>query len=277
MPYHWKPGQKKNRHKTYPKLMQPVNVSLPDLTPLTSGSNRPLQMTFEDQINILVYFHLEEHKSGRHLLQILKEDHFARQYVAPEKGIQKSSFFEDISSRGLEQMLELFEKLYVKAARQLPKGHAELGDLTIIDGSLIDAVLSMYWADYRDGSNSSVRSSPPEKQGSWIATISAIRASITGRQRENTLSVASRLPPKGTKSERTMFSQGVLSSTTPWFCWGPHPSIKQRKRFVSSVIESQTSITGSPQTAMISPPSKSPSPISCGGISRSSSIGGSVT
>jgi hypothetical protein len=108
-------------------------------------------MTLEDQINILVYFHLEEHHSGRHLLQVLKENHFARQYIAPEKGISKSSFFEDISSRGLEQMLELFEKLYAKAASQLPKGHSELGDLTIIDGSLIDSVLSMYWADYRDG------------------------------------------------------------------------------------------------------------------------------
>jgi len=42
-------------------------------------------MTFEDQINILVYFHLEEHHSGRHLLQVLKENYFARQYIAPEK------------------------------------------------------------------------------------------------------------------------------------------------------------------------------------------------
>jgi hypothetical protein len=108
-------------------------------------------MTFADQINILVYFHLEEHHSGRHLLQGLRESDFAKRYIAPEKGIRKSSFFEDISSRGLEQMIELFEKLYAKAARQLPKGHAELGDLTLIDGSLIDAVLSMYWADYRDG------------------------------------------------------------------------------------------------------------------------------
>jgi hypothetical protein len=97
-------------------------------------------MTFADQINILVYFHLEEHHSGRHLLQALRESDFARRYIAPEDGIQKSSFFEDISSRGLEQMIELFEKLYVKAAKQLPKGHAELGDLTLIDGSLIDAV-----------------------------------------------------------------------------------------------------------------------------------------
>jgi hypothetical protein len=151
MPYAWMPGRQKRKHDTYLKLMLPVNNTLPDLNPLISGCNRPLQMTFEDQINILVYFHLEEHHSGRHLLQVLNENHFARQYIAPEKGIQKSSFFEDISSRGLEQMVELFEKLYMRAAKQLPKGHAELGDLTIIDGSLIDAVLSMYWADYRDG------------------------------------------------------------------------------------------------------------------------------
>jgi hypothetical protein len=151
MPYSWMPGHQNKKNETYLKLMLPVNNTLSDLTPLTSGCNRPLQMTFEDQINILVYFHLEEHHSGRHLLQVLKENHFARQYIAPEKGISKSSFFEDISSRGLEQMLELFEKLYVKAAKQLPKGHAELGCLTIIDGSLIDSVLSMYWADYRDG------------------------------------------------------------------------------------------------------------------------------
>jgi len=151
MPYAWMPGTQKKKHDTYFKMMQPVNNTLPDLTPLTSGCNRPLQMTFEDQINILVYFHLEEHHSGRHLLQVLKESDFARQYVAPENGIEKSSFFEDISSRGLEQMVELFGKLYMKASKQLPKGHAELGDLTIIDGSLINAVLSMYWADYRNG------------------------------------------------------------------------------------------------------------------------------
>ena len=151
MPYAWMPETLKKKHDTYLKMMLPVNNTLPDLTPLTSGCNRPLQMTFEDQINILVYFHLEEHHSGRHLLQVLKENDFARQYVAPENGIQKSSFYEDISSRGLEQMVELFGKLYIQAAKQLPKGHAELGDLTIIDGSLIDAVLSMYWADYRDG------------------------------------------------------------------------------------------------------------------------------
>jgi hypothetical protein len=49
-------------------------------------------------------------------------------------------------------MMEMFGKLYLQAAKHLPKGYAELGDLVLIDGSLINAVLSMYWADYRKGS-----------------------------------------------------------------------------------------------------------------------------
>jgi hypothetical protein len=146
------PRKPKKKHKTHGNLMTPVNNILPDITPLLSGCNRPLKMSFEDQLNILVYFHLEEHRSGRHLLQVLKEDHFARQYIAPVDGIEKSSFFEDIGSRGPEQMMEMFGKLYTKAAKHLPKGHAELGDLVLIDGSLIYAVLSMYWADYRKDS-----------------------------------------------------------------------------------------------------------------------------
>jgi len=152
MPHTWKLGKHWKKHETHSNLMAPINNVMPDITPLLSRCNRPLQMSFEDQLNILVYFHLEEHRSGRHLLQVLKEEHFARRYIAPVDGIEKSSFFEDIGSRGLEQMMEVFGKLYGKAAKHLPKGHAELGDLVLIDGSLIDAVLSMYWADYRKGS-----------------------------------------------------------------------------------------------------------------------------
>ena len=152
MLYTWMPGRPCGKNEAYSNLMAPVNNILPDITPLLSGCNRPLQMSFEDQLNILVYFHLEEHHSGRHLLQVLKEERFARQYIAPEDGIEKSSFFEDIGSRGLEQMMEMFGKLYATAAKHLPKGYAELGDLVLIDGSLINAVLSMYWADYRKGS-----------------------------------------------------------------------------------------------------------------------------
>ena len=56
-------------------------------------------MDFEDQLNALIYFHLEEHTSGRHLLQALKEDAFARQHIAPHAGIGQSSFFEAINPK----------------------------------------------------------------------------------------------------------------------------------------------------------------------------------
>jgi hypothetical protein len=108
-------------------------------------------MTFKDQLNTLIYFHLEEHDSGRHLLKVLEQDAFARENIAPEGGIKKSSFFEDIGSRELEQLFQVFEHLYAKATKILPRSYAELGSLVLIDGSLIDATLSMIWAYYRDG------------------------------------------------------------------------------------------------------------------------------
>ena len=86
-------------------------------------------MTFEDELNALIYFHLEEHSSGRHLLQTLEEDDFARDIIAPKHGIQKSSFFEAINTRGLEQLLQIFQLLYAKAATTLPKEYEDLGNL----------------------------------------------------------------------------------------------------------------------------------------------------
>jgi len=108
-------------------------------------------MTFEDQFKALVYFHLEGHESGRDLLQALEENDFARQEVAPAGGIKKSSFFEILSTRGLEQLVHVFDGVLGEANRILPKGYLHLGELRAIDGSLIDAVLSMTWAEYRDG------------------------------------------------------------------------------------------------------------------------------
>ncbi|MCB9495247.1 MAG: IS4 family transposase [Desulfobacteraceae bacterium] len=127
-------------------------VKLHSMAPeLKSRGDRPLKMTFEDQLNALVYFHLQEHKSARHLIQDLKENVFAKEHIAPDGGISRSSFSEAINNRGLEQLQFYFEKLYENAQCILPKEHAQLGDLVSIDGSLIDAVLSMYWADYRKG------------------------------------------------------------------------------------------------------------------------------
>ena len=72
--------------------------------------------------------------------------------MAPKGGIKKSSFSEAINSRGLHQLLEVFHALQANATGILPAEFSNLGDLVAIDGSLIDAVLSMHWADYRNGS-----------------------------------------------------------------------------------------------------------------------------
>ena len=148
-PHPFKPGELTAR--SYKYLCSPLRRALTTVPKLTSRGNRPLQMDFEDQLHALIYFHLQEHTSGRHLLQSLEEDDFAREHIAPKKGIAKSSFFEAMNERGLEQFLQVFEALQHEAANVLPDKHPELGRLVAIDGSLIDAVLSMDWADYRKG------------------------------------------------------------------------------------------------------------------------------
>ena len=155
MPYTIEPQAKKPKRKkpaTFKKLTKPLKDLSQSISPLEGRGDRPLQMTFEDQLHALIYFHLEEHTSGRYLLQTLEEDDFARAVIAPSEGIKKSSFFEAINTRGLEQLAEVFQALYGKATRTLPKEYTDLGDLVSIDGSLVDAVLSMHWADYREGS-----------------------------------------------------------------------------------------------------------------------------
>lgn len=100
MPYTLNPPDKKFIAPSFWLLLTPLRAILRSITFLKARGNRPLQMEFEDQLNALIYFHLEEHTSGRHLLQVLEEDDFARLEVAPEAGIKKSSFFEAINSRG---------------------------------------------------------------------------------------------------------------------------------------------------------------------------------
>ena len=152
MPRSFEPSQKNHFSPSFWQLFQPLKKILPETPALQSRGDRPLQMNFEDQLKALIFFHLEEHVSARHLIQVLKEDDFARVNIAPEDGIGKSSFSEAINNRGLEQLQSVFEKLSNEASNILPRQHADLGQLVAFDGSLIDAVLSMTWADYRKGS-----------------------------------------------------------------------------------------------------------------------------
>ena len=133
------------------ELYLPVYKAMFGMPPLESRGDRPLKMTFEDQLKALIFFHLEEHTSAQHLLQVLEEDDFARDVIAPEEGIKKSSFGEAINSRGLEQLAHIYQNLQSEAIGVLPREHDELGELIGIDGSLIDACLCMHWADYRKG------------------------------------------------------------------------------------------------------------------------------
>ncbi len=58
---------------------------------LEARGDRPLKMTFDDQLKALIFFHLEEHTSAQYLLQFLEEDDFARNIIAPEGGIKTST------------------------------------------------------------------------------------------------------------------------------------------------------------------------------------------
>jgi len=155
MPLHFKPhGKKKKTAPSFKNLRRPLKTVLPNAPELKSRGDRPLQMNFEQQLDSLILFHLKEHKSGRELLQflVLAEEDFAREHVAPSQGIKKSSFFEAVNTRGLEQLEYVYQQLQLQARRCLPKQHPDLGELVAVDGSLIDAVLSMHWADFRKNS-----------------------------------------------------------------------------------------------------------------------------
>jgi len=144
--------KKKIDSKTYKLYTKPLEMALRNVSILLARGARPLKMTFEDQLHALIFFHLEEHESARALVQDLNHNEFAKENIAPDGGISLSSFCEAINHRGLTQLQHVFMELYKQASSVLPKKYKELGDLVAIDGSLIDAVLSMYWADYRKNS-----------------------------------------------------------------------------------------------------------------------------
>lgn len=142
----------RRKSRAFKLILAPIFERFKSDNELESRGYRPLQMSFNDQLKSLVFYHLQEYTSGSELLQALEQNDFAKECVAPPKGIKKSSFFEAINSRGLEQLTEVFNHLVKQAGRVLPDEYAHLGNLVSIDGSLIDAVLSMEWADYRNGS-----------------------------------------------------------------------------------------------------------------------------
>jgi len=134
------------------RLLKPTKQALIKAPPLKSRSNKPLAMDTEDLLNILTYYHLQEFSSGRELIQALQEDDYAKYLVAPAGGIKRSTFFDTVNERGVEQLLHVFAELQKQVPGTLPSQYSDLGALVAIDGSLIDSVLSMHWAEYRTNS-----------------------------------------------------------------------------------------------------------------------------
>ena len=148
MPHTFDPFKKRSKLE-FNSFYQPVIEAMSQMPALNARGNRPLQMSFEEHLRALVFFHLEEHHSAQHLLQVLEQDDFAKSAIAPENGIKKSSFSEATNCRGLEQFMQVYQSLQAQASKILPKQNPELGNLVGIDGSLVDATISMHWADYR--------------------------------------------------------------------------------------------------------------------------------
>jgi hypothetical protein len=144
--------KQRRKSRAFKLILAPIFERFKSEKELESRGYRPLQMSFNDQLKALIFYHLQEYSSGSELLQALEQNDFAKECVAPSKGIKKSSFFEAINTRGLEQLTEVFTHLVKQAGKALPDEYAHLGNLVSIDGSLIDSVLSMEWADYRNGS-----------------------------------------------------------------------------------------------------------------------------
>ena len=82
--------QNKANVPSFHQLYRPIQRAMIGMPPLEARGYRPLKMTFDDQLKALIFFHLEEHVSGQHLLQVLEEDDFARDHIAPEKESKKA-------------------------------------------------------------------------------------------------------------------------------------------------------------------------------------------
>ena len=58
--------------KSFARFLKPARKRLNMAPPLVSNGEKPLKMTFEDQLNALIYFRLEGHESGRDLMALFR-------------------------------------------------------------------------------------------------------------------------------------------------------------------------------------------------------------
>ena len=148
MPQSFEPSQKKFYPPSFYDFYQPIAKILPETPVLESRGDRPLKMTFEDQLKALIFFTL---KSMSRLVILFKSSTKMISLVTAllRKMVQeKAVFLKPSITGGLNNWNSYFKNLPVKHLIYCPNSIPTVA----IDGSLIDAVLSMTWADYRKNS-----------------------------------------------------------------------------------------------------------------------------
>ena len=126
--------QNKADAPSFSQLYFPVHGAMPGMAPLKSRGDRPLKMTFEDQLKALIFFHLEEHTSERHLLQVLEEDDFARDVMPPKEESKKVVLQRLLIPEDLNSLL-----IYTKTCKPRPSGSCQK-DIMSLETSLASTV-----------------------------------------------------------------------------------------------------------------------------------------
>ncbi len=116
------------------KRWEPILKILSKLSPLHAKGNRPLKMDFEHQLKAFIFFHLEEHTSASHLLQVLQADDFAAEYIAPPEGIATSRFSEANNTRSIESLSRCFRNCPRTPSSPCPRNTRSLVNVSRLMG-----------------------------------------------------------------------------------------------------------------------------------------------
>ena len=79
--------KQRRKYRSFKLILAPIFEKFKSTKELESRGNRPLQMSFNDQLKALIYYHLQEYSSGSELLQALEQNDFAKACVTPARSL----------------------------------------------------------------------------------------------------------------------------------------------------------------------------------------------
>jgi hypothetical protein len=83
--------KQRRKSRAFKLILAPIFERFKSEKELESRGCRPLQMSFDDQLKALIFYHLQEYSSGSKLLQAMEQNDFAKGCVAPSKGIKNEA------------------------------------------------------------------------------------------------------------------------------------------------------------------------------------------